>query len=214
MLGRRREPGRVLVIGTLRRSEVAKTHPLGRVIGELVSHRQASTVALDALPVAAVAEYLAQRYRGHGFPPELAAALHATTAGLPLFVVAMLDDLERREALRPVDGRWTLAEALADVSARQPESVTQLIDIQIDRLGIADQRVLEAASVAGAVFATPAVARALDVPVPDVDAACELLANELPYLRHVDTETWRDGTLAPRFGFSHALYQQAALARH
>ena len=65
MLGRRREPGRVLVIGTLRRSKVAKTHALGRVIGELVTHRQARAVALDALPVTAVAEYLAQRFHDH-----------------------------------------------------------------------------------------------------------------------------------------------------
>lgn len=213
MLGRRREPARLLVIGTLRRTELPKAHPLARVIGELVSHRQAMQLALEPLPVAAVDRYLAQRFRGHAFPDGFAAALHTTTAGHPLFLVAMLDDLERRDLVRPIDGRWALAVPLAEVAARRPESVMQLIDIQVDRLGAAEQRVLEAASIAGATFASAAVAAALEVPLADVDAACELLADEHPYLRRLEAEAWPDGSLPSRYGFTHAIYQHAAAAR-
>jgi len=34
-----------------------------------------------------------------------------------------------------------------------------------------------------------------------------------PFLRFVGTETWPDGTIQSRYGFAHALYQHAALAR-
>jgi len=213
MLGRQREPARLVVLGTLRRSDLPKTHPLARVMGELVSHRQAAQIALEALPIAAVEQYLAQRYRGHAFPVGFAATLHATTAGHPLFMVAMLDDLERRAVVQPIDERWALAMPLAEVAARRPESVTQLIDIQIDRLGAAEQRVLEAASIAGAVFAPVVVAAALEAPLAGVDEACELLADEHPYLRRLETEAWPDGSLQARYGFTHAIYQHAAAVR-
>jgi DNA-binding winged helix-turn-helix (wHTH) protein len=71
----------------------------------------------------------------------------------------------------------------------------------------------DAASIAGAVFTSAVVAGALGTPPADVEAACELLADEHPYLRRLEVEPWPDGSLHARYGFTHAIYQHAAAAR-
>ena len=212
-LGRRREADRLLVIGAYRPGELAKTHPLTKVLGELIAHKQAIALPLETFSEDTVAEYIDERFTGHGFPRDLANTLHRTTGGNPLFVVTLIDDLEGRQMIRPVDGRWELASTIEDVASRRPESIRRLLDVQIDRLGVVEQRIVEAASVAGITFAAGAVAHALDMPVDEVDTRCESLANEHRFLRYVGTETWPDGTIQSRYGFAHALYQHAALAR-
>jgi DNA-binding winged helix-turn-helix (wHTH) protein/tetratricopeptide (TPR) repeat protein len=213
MLGRRRKSARLLVIGAYRPGELARTHPLTRVVAELVAHGQASSLSLDGLEESAIEQYLALRFANNDFPRELASTLYRSTGGNPLFAVTLLDDLECQHAIRSIDGRWQLATEVADVAARRPESIRRLIQIQIDRLGATEQHILEAASVAGLTFAAGAVAYALDLEIDDVDSGCESLANDHRLLRYLGTESWPDGTLQSRYGFAHVLHQHAALAR-
>jgi predicted ATPase len=91
--------------------------------------------------------------------------------------------------------------------------VRQLIDIQIDRLSSNEQRILEAASLAGGQFAAGSVAHALELPVDEVDTVCEGLASKQRFLRFVSADPWPDGTVQSFYGFTHALYRDAALAR-
>ena len=75
LVARRREAARLLVIGAYRSSEiVVSDHPLKKVKQELQLHRQCAEILLNFLRDAAIAEYLANRYPGHQFPPELARA--------------------------------------------------------------------------------------------------------------------------------------------
>jgi len=67
--------------------------------------------------------------------------------------------------IREVDGAWQLSATEGDIRSHQPETVRQLIDIQIDRLTPGEQRILEAASAAGAEFICGAVAHALELTV-------------------------------------------------
>src|ERR1700722_19790888 len=115
-----------------------------------------------------VADYVAKRFAGHVFPRELASTIYRTTGGNPLFVVTLIDDLSGRQMIRPVNGRWELATTVEDVASRRPDSIRRLLDVQIDRLSATEQRVLEAASVAGTTFAAGVVAHALSTPVDDV----------------------------------------------
>jgi tetratricopeptide (TPR) repeat protein len=89
----------------------------------------------------------------------------------------------------------------------------RLIDTQIDRLTAAEQRVLEAASVAGTSFTAAVAAYALEADTDEVDSCCESLAGDRGLLQYVGTETWPDGTIQTRYGFRHALFQHAARAR-
>jgi hypothetical protein len=75
------------------------------------------------------------------------------------------------------------------------------------------QRVLEVASVADDVFATAAVAAGLDVPVADVDAICDTLAQQHAFLEPAGLAEWPDGTLSGCYRFQHVLYRQVLSER-
>ncbi len=80
----------------------------------------------------------------------------------------------------------------------------QLIDMQLDRLSAAEQRVLEAASIVGAEFSTNLVAAALELPAEQVDDTCDALARRALFLRAEP-----DG----RYGVTHALIQEVCVER-
>jgi len=82
MLGRRREPARLLVLGTFRPMEPGKTDALKKVVGELTAHHQATTIKLARFTEAAVGEYLDARWPGHRFP-QIARTIHQATGGNP-----------------------------------------------------------------------------------------------------------------------------------
>jgi predicted ATPase len=213
-LGSRREPAQLLIVGTYRREEAPRGHPLARVTGELIAHRQASSIALEALGSGAVDMYLSKRCPEHTFPPELAPTLERSTGGNPLFLTTLVDDLESEEIIRERDGHWALSTSVDDIAARRPDSIRRLIDTQIDRLGPIEQRIIEVAGVAGMTFTAGVVAGALDADSDAVDSTCESLANERRLLEYVGTETWPDGTIQSRYAFRHTLFQHAALARN
>jgi DNA-binding winged helix-turn-helix (wHTH) protein/tetratricopeptide (TPR) repeat protein len=213
MLGARREPARLLVIATCRPAELTKGDGLAKVIAELRAHKQALTLQLETWSEAALAEYLRQRFRDSRFPEALPDTIHRMTGGNPLFTIAVIDDLESRGMMRAVGGGWQLEVSIAEVASRRPDTVRQLIDIQIDRLSSNEQRILEAASLVGAQFAAGSVAHALELPVDEVDTVCEGLANDQRFLRFVASEPWPDETIQSHYGFVHALYRHAAFAR-
>jgi predicted ATPase len=213
MLGARREPARLLVIATCRPAELTKGDGLAKAIAELRAHKQALALQLETLSEASLVEYLARRFRDSRFPDALAGTIHRMTGGNPLFTVAVVDDLESRGMIRPVGARWQLEVSVAEVASRRPDTVRQLIDIQIDRLSSIEQRILEAASLVGAQFAAGSIGHALELPADEIDSACEGIANERRLLQYAGTETWPDGTIQSLYAFRHALFQHAALAR-
>jgi DNA-binding winged helix-turn-helix (wHTH) protein len=213
ILASRREPARLLLLGTYRPAEVPRGHPLSRVVGELVAHRQASAVELEGFGVAGLEAYLKRRFQEHRFPSELTRTLAQTTRGNPLFVTTLVDDLVSQELIRTRDGNWELSTTVEDVAARRPDGIRRLIDTQIDRLSAADQRIIEAGAIAGMTFTVAVVAHALDADADSVDSSCESLANERRFLHYAGTETWPDGTIQSRYTFCHSLFQHAALAR-
>lgn len=213
-LARRRDPARLLLIGTYRSAEVPRGHPISNVSGELVAHRQASSVVLDVLGEDAVGAYLARRFPGHRFPVDFAPTVHRSTGGNTLYVTTLIDELADEQLLLERDGRWELSTSIEDVAARRPDSIRRLLDTQISRLPALEQRVVEAAAVAGFSFTAGVVAHALDADVDGVDSACETLANERRLLKYERTETWPDGSIQSRYAFGHSLFQHAALMRN
>ena len=212
-LAGRRDPARLLILGTYRPEEVSRGHPLTRVTGELIAHRQASSIALEGLGTQAVDVYLSKRLPGHALPPEVAGTLHRSTGGNPLFLSTFVDDLESRGLIRERDGRWELSTSVDDIAARRPESIRGLIDARIDRLSEVERRIIEVAGIAGLSFTAGVVAHALEADPDGVDSACESLAGERRLLQYLGTEIWPDGTIQSRYAFRHALFQHAALAR-
>jgi DNA-binding winged helix-turn-helix (wHTH) protein/predicted ATPase len=213
MLARRRDPSRLLVIGTYRPADVAAAaHPLRWVKHELQLHGDCDEIPLEFLSAPAVSEYLSRRFPGHGLPAELALVLHRNTDGNPLFLVNTVDYLIGQGQLREIDGQWQLSGRAEDVAARVPETLRQLVETQMARLTADEQTVLMAASVAGAEFsAAAAVASGID---PEQgERLCEALARRGQFLRRVGVAEWPDGTVAGRYAFIHVLFQQALYER-
>jgi DNA-binding winged helix-turn-helix (wHTH) protein/tetratricopeptide (TPR) repeat protein len=213
ILGARREPARILVVATYRPQEITKADALARVIAELRGRKQAAALNLQSWSQAAVSDYLAQRFPVARFPGNLARCIQEMTGGNPLFAVAIVDDLENRGTIRPSESGWELAASVADVANRRPDTVRQLIDIQLDRRKTNEQRVLEAASLIGVEFAVGSVAHALELPVDELDTVCEGLTNDKRLLRFVKSEPWPDGSMQSHYAFVHALYRDTALGR-
>src|SRR5207244_2904551 len=82
------------------------------------------------------------------------------------------------------------------------------------RLSPEDWRVvLEVASVAGAEFSAAAVAAGSEAEVAEVEERCAGLARREQFLRATGVSEWPDGTVAARYGFIHALYQEVLYER-
>jgi DNA-binding winged helix-turn-helix (wHTH) protein/tetratricopeptide (TPR) repeat protein len=213
MLGRRRERARLLVIGTYRHSDLPPGHPLARIADELVAHRQARSLTLEAFDEETLGAYLTKRFPGHAFPPKLATTIHRMTGGNPLFVATLVEDLVSRGVIGETERGWALTIEVEGVAAHRPDSIRRLIDTRIDRLTATEQRILEAASVVGFTFTAGLVARVLGAPVDDVDSALESLAGDRGLLQYIGAEPWPDGAIHTRYAFVHALFQHAALER-
>jgi DNA-binding winged helix-turn-helix (wHTH) protein/predicted ATPase len=211
-LARRREPARLLLICVYRPAEVISSgHPLKAVQQELKMSRRCEEMALEFLSEASVGEYLAARFPDNRFPVMLARLIHERTDGSPLFMVNVVDYLVDRGLIAEVGEKWEFKVETEKIALETPENVRQMIEKQIDRLGKEDQRVLEAASVAGAEFSAAAAAAALEEDVIKVEERCEELARRRQFLQASRTGESPDG--AAQYRFIHALYQNALYHR-
>ena len=77
-----------------------------------------------------------------------------------MFMRAALDHLTQQGALVQEADGWDLRVPIADIEIGIPERVRQMIEAQIARLRPEEQRTLEVASVAGAVFTASVCAAA------------------------------------------------------
>src|SRR5438132_1010359 len=94
---------------------------------------------------------------------EIGDALETLAASQPLFMTAALDHLARRGLVSCDTGTWRIAAPLHEIEVQVPETLRQMIETQIERLSAEEQRALEVASVAGAVFSVHVAATAADV---------------------------------------------------
>src|SRR5678816_4231514 len=140
---------------------------------ELVLHDQAVELPLELLTVGEVAQYLSLRCAGGAdLPPpigRLAQIMCQRTDGHPLFMVTIVEHLLQCGVLRDGAGQWEVEPEAAAAVLEVPPSVRQMTEQQFDRLSPAEQRVLEAASVAGHAWAVAAVAAALDLAMDVVE---------------------------------------------
>jgi len=147
----------------------------------------------------------------------LARVLHRRTEGNPLFMATVVDALLSQGLLREGQagepGQGTTLRPLTEVQAGVPATLEQMIERQFDRLSPDDQRGLEAASVAGMKFSAAAVAAGAGAEVAEIEACCASLARRGQFLRASGVAEWPDGTVATRYSFLRALYQEVIYGR-
>jgi DNA-binding winged helix-turn-helix (wHTH) protein/predicted ATPase len=213
-VARRRDRARLFILGTYRPADaLLQRHVLRLVIQELRPQAQYAEVRLGYLTGAQVEAYLLQRF-GAGFSETvLAPLLHQRTQGHPLFLKMVADDLVRSGHLVEWDGAWTLQSDLAVVMGRVPDTVRQFIEHQLDQVSPEEQMLLEVASVVGAEFSPAAVAAGVDQTVDAIEVGYSAITRRGQFVRERGIEAWPDGTVAPRYGFVHSLYQDVLYAR-
>jgi predicted ATPase len=207
-LAQRRQPARLLVLGTYRPVEtILQAHALRHTVQELCGRGLAVELRLDLLPASDVAAYVAGRL-GAPTTATLAAFIHERTEGNALFMVNIVEHLVQQGLAVRCEGRWTLLERAEAPMANLPEGLRQLLIGRIEKLPSAVRRVLEAASVVGKAFTVAAVAAGAECSMADVEGLCEALASQHHFIDDTGLTVWPDGTSGGSYQFQHALYQQ------
>jgi len=220
LLARRQERARLLVLGTYRPMDViVQEHSLKEVKQELQLHGRCAELSLGWLSEAAVAEYLAVRFgteveaRQAVSLQNLAQVIHQHTEGNPLFMVNVVEHMVAQGAVVQVEGQWALRGKVEDVVVNVPDNLQQTIEHQLDRSRPDEQRMLEVASVVGMEFSAAVVAAGVEAAEDTVEEQCAGLVRRGQFLRANGREDWPDGTVAARYGFLHALYQEVIYER-
>lgn len=201
----RRDPARLLIIGTYRPAEASThEHPIRQVKQTLRSRRRCIDIALDYLSVENVREYLHMRFGDE--VSDLAPLIHERTDGNPLFVVAIVEELIRRGQLTDTSGNWAVGIAADRVDLALPDDLLEMVTAQFQSLSAEERSVLEAASVAGVSFAPWTVARALGRDAEEVEAVSQRMVRARLFLNAAGrTEDSGSGKL---YDFIHALHHQ------
>ena len=210
-IARRRQPARLMVIGTLRPVEMTgDDHPLRGIQHELQAKGLCEEIALELLSRDAVAAYVGARF--DGAPPaalqQLATRVHERTEGNALFMVSMVNDLAAAGLLVRRDGQWEVAGSIESATDRIPAGLQELIGRSMHDLATPVRQVLEAASVAGDEFAVAAVAAALRGDDQRIEDVCEQLAAQGAIIVDAGVAEWPDGSVSGRYRFRHALYRR------
>ena len=199
-LARRREPARLLVVGTYRPGS-RRIIAVHRVARDLRARGLCTEIAVGPLSRNAVGDHLTARL-GSAASSEVSAVLWERTGGNPLFVTTLLDSWLEQRLLD--EGEPDLARLSSDV----PDTVRQLIEQLLEQLDPVDRELLSAASAVGQEFSAAAAAAATALPEAEVEARCDALARAGRLIEPAGEERWPDGTLAARYRFAHDLHRE------
>ncbi|MGA0612820.1 ATP-binding protein [Caldimonas sp. KR1-144] len=209
-LARRRQPARLMVLGSFRPAElIVEDHPLAGLRQELRLHRLCRELDLESLSEAELDDYLVARL-GAPAPESFVRALHAHTSGLPLFVVNVVDELVESGRLQRDGSAWRFPDA---DGLAVPRSIVGIVERQLARLSADQQRALGAASVAGVEFMHPPLAEVLELPPAELQASLDEAAARLPWLRCVGAAPVAGGGIGARYAFAHATYRRVLYER-
>jgi tetratricopeptide (TPR) repeat protein len=208
-LARRREPSKLLLLGTYRPGAVMLTDsPLRALKQDLLLHQLCDEVALERFGESEIAEYLATRFPDSELPSGLTGLIRRHSDGNALFMVAILDDIVKKGIISNDQGRWRLTEQLDRIDPGIPETLRELLALSFDQLALQEQNILRCASVAGERFSVWAVSSVLDVDVVQVEEICEMLATRQLFIRAASAHQLEGRPLSVQCEFKHTLYRE------
>ncbi len=185
----------LVLIVTARERELARGHPVSRVLSDLRRTRDLTELRLEGLDAGGLAALVAARV-GRAITPRLAARLQARTAGNPFFAAELALDLDERGVLRE-------GEALDATPV--PDAVTDLVEERLERLDPITERLLVAAAAIGPSARVSLAARAAGLS----DEGSERAVSEALTERLVDEVD----SARPTIVFPHAVIREALTAR-
>ncbi|MBZ5600810.1 MAG: AAA family ATPase [Acidobacteriia bacterium] len=213
-IARRRTPARLMLVGTYRPVDVIlSASPLKQMKQDLLVHRLCHEISVEPLTEPQVERYLAAEFPESDLPRSLAATVHRRSEGNPMFMVAIVDEMRQKGLLAEQDGRWVLTVPADRLAPGIPQTLQQLLEIEIERLGPEERGLLGAASVAGQKFSAWAAAAMLERGVAEIEDVSENLAARHAILKRAGTQEQADGSESPQYEFKHALYREVLYAQ-
>ncbi|HSE98636.1 MAG TPA: protein kinase, partial [Blastocatellia bacterium] len=199
---------RLLIMGTFR-PEVLELneHPLKMYRLEMMAHKLCKEISLSSLEQEHVSSYLNSRFAPNAFPRELFSLIQRKTEGHPLFTMSLIQYLVDRGDIAKMNDRWLLARPLSEMDLDVPENVRSMIRKKIESLDDEDRRALQYASVEGEEFLSTVVAHLLGIDDLDLEERLVLIDKVHRLIVTRGEEELPDGSLATRYRFAHALYQ-------
>ena len=187
-------------------------HPLKKARQELLAHHLCQEIALAPLSQAQVAEYLSGE-SGESLPEGFAELIYRHSEGNPLFVIAALDHMTEHGLIAREGGGWRFKVPIQEVDLGVPETLRRMIETHIDHLTIEEQRVLEAACVAGVRFPANAVTAGLQQASELVEEILEKLSRRSRIVHAAGAKQLADGSISQVFEFVHAAYREVFYGR-
>jgi len=216
-LARRRTPSRLMVLATCRLQEGSADQPLKRLKQDLVMRRLGVELELQPLDRQAVSQLLMRELKQDDLPAGLDEFMYKRSEGNPLFVITMLEHLITQRYLvhegTDQAGVWKQRTPFLEMDPDLPDELSQMIELEIERLSPGDQRLLEAGSLINVAFPAWAVAAALEEDTPEIEEACDELAHRLHFVRRAGRDELPDGTLSAFYVFAHGLYREVLYQR-
>ncbi len=139
-------PPRLHLVGTYREEDVERGSVFQRLLASLDYERLCRHVELLRLARPDCDRLVQAALPGAPIEPALLERIYTQSLGNPLFALQLLHDLQERQALMQVKGRW-LAPTARTVAV--PQEVQRLVTVRVDRLGAAVRQLLDLAAVAG-----------------------------------------------------------------
>src|SRR3984893_3648654 len=199
---------RLLLIGTLRPEDVDRSnHPIRNCKREMQAHNLCVEIRVPLLRRQHIASYLDARFAPNDFPPELSSLIYRKTEGHPLFSAALVHLLSERGDISKSNAHWTVARPLAELGLEVPESVRDMIRKKIEVLEDEDRRALQYASIEGEEFTSTVLAEMLGTDELALEQRLDRLDRVHRLIETRGEEELPDGSLATKYRFAHALYQ-------
>ncbi|GAC1522740.1 MAG: hypothetical protein NVS2B16_30710 [Chloroflexota bacterium] len=189
----------LLLLGTIRDSDVIREHPVEIAVQDLDHEQLVERVALRGFNKEGTTALLTQGMGLPGVSAEFAGLLHERTDGNPFFAQQVVRALVEQGDADRREGEWN-RQALEDLEV--PGSVRAAIYQRVSHLQTATRKVLHEASVLGQIFAFDDVQAVTGLPEDDLDQALQE-ARSVGLVRVMGRGTYR---------FDHALTQQALYA--
>jgi tetratricopeptide (TPR) repeat protein len=197
-LARELRDQRVLLLGTYRASS-DRTTPFVRARAEAMREQLAVNVSLRRLPAQGTAALARALLESSTVPEALVDFVHSRSDGNPLLARAILNALVERGLISIGSADWLHVDTAA---MRVPDSVQALVTQRVAHLPSAVRQLLSLACVLGLEFDLDVLLAASDEPEGEVFDCLDRTLD-------IGLIEERRGAALGRFGFTHALVQQA-----
>jgi DNA-binding winged helix-turn-helix (wHTH) protein/tetratricopeptide (TPR) repeat protein len=210
-LARRREPAKLLLLGTYRLADVITSQgPLKALKQDLLVHNLSQEIALARLEESDVAQYVNGEFPDACFSAGLGTLIHRQSGGNALFMRTILEDMVKKGLVVPDQKHgWMLSTPLEKIAPGVPDTLREMIDVQFGQLSEPEQRILRSASVAGERFSVWSISAAVDLEPAHIENLCEGLVERQQFIAGAGIDELANGDFSPSYEFKHSLYREA-----